>query len=132
MLAGRLPAPIRWWSAERTARDAKSDGCLSTPEAAVGETELALGNSVRARMLADVPLGAFLSGGVDSSLVVALMQRQAETPVRTFSVGFDDRRYDESGHAEAVAAHLGHGPYHVAGYFADGVGLGASFARSLR
>lgn len=107
VLAGRLPAPVRWWSAERIARAAKAGTCLSEPEAAVEQTELALSNSVRARMLADVPLGAFLSGGIDSSLVVALMQRQTETPVRTFSVGFDDRRYDESGHAEAVAAHLG-------------------------
>ncbi|MCC4309529.1 asparagine synthase (glutamine-hydrolyzing) [Alcanivorax marinus] len=107
VLAGRLPVPVRWWSAERVARAAKAGACLSEPEAAVEQTERALSNSVRARMLADVPLGAFLSGGIDSSLVVALMQRQAETPVRTFSVGFDDRRYDESGHAEAVAAHLG-------------------------
>jgi len=107
VLAGRLPAPVRWWSVERAARDAKAGVSLSAPEAAVAETELALSNSVRARMLADVPLGAFLSGGIDSSLVVALMQHQAPTVVRTFSVGFDDRRYDESAHAEAVAAHLG-------------------------
>jgi asparagine synthase (glutamine-hydrolysing) len=57
--------------------------------------------------MADVPLGAFLSGGVDSSLIVALMQAQSSKPVRTFSVGFDDARYDESNHAAAVAAHLG-------------------------
>jgi asparagine synthase (glutamine-hydrolysing) len=63
--------------------------------------------SVGQRMMADVPLGAFLSGGVDSSLVVALMQAQSSKPVRTFSVGFDDARYDESSHAAAVAAHLG-------------------------
>ena len=107
VLAGRLPAPVRWWSTERAARDAKGAERLAAPEAAVAETERALSASVHARMLADVPLGAFLSGGIDSSLVVALMQRQTETPVRTFSVGFDDHRYDESAHAEAVAAHLG-------------------------
>ncbi|MBC7184873.1 MAG: asparagine synthetase B, partial [Marinobacter sp.] len=59
------------------------------------------------QMAADVPLGAFLSGGVDSSLIVALMQSQSSQKIRTFSVGFDDPRYDESGHAAAVAAHLG-------------------------
>jgi asparagine synthase (glutamine-hydrolysing) len=58
-------------------------------------------------MAADVPLGAFLSGGVDSSLIVALMQSQSARKVQTFSVGFDDPRYDESEHAAAVAAHLG-------------------------
>lgn len=105
--AGRLPAPRPWWSAEQAAREAMQAGRIEDPEAAVSAVEQALGQSVRSRMLADVPLGAFLSGGVDSSLIVALMQQQAERPVRTFSVGFDDARYDESQHAEAVAAHLG-------------------------
>ncbi|MDT8878304.1 asparagine synthase (glutamine-hydrolyzing) [Halomonas saccharevitans] len=104
---GRLPAPVRWWSAEQTALRAMQEEPLDDPELAVSAVEQALGQSVRSRMLADVPLGAFLSGGIDSSLVVALMQQQAEAPVRTFSVGFDDARYDESSHAEAVAAHLG-------------------------
>jgi asparagine synthase (glutamine-hydrolysing) len=62
---------------------------------------------VQARMVSDAPLGAFLSGGIDSSLVVALMQRHSRQPVRTFTIGFDDPAYDESRHAEAVARHLG-------------------------
>tara|TARA_R100000900_G_scaffold15508_2_gene13760 strand:- start:91007 stop:92965 length:1959 start_codon:yes stop_codon:yes gene_type:complete len=105
--AGRLPAPVAWWSAEQAARQAMQAEPLHDPEAAVSAVEQALGQSVKSRMQADVPLGAFLSGGVDSSLIVALMQRQTERPVRTFSVGFDDARYDESSHAEAVAKHLG-------------------------
>ncbi len=105
--SGELPAPRVWWSAEQAARKAIQAGCLEDPEAAVSAVEQALGQSVRRRMLADVPLGAFLSGGIDSSLIVSLMQQQADQPVRTFSVGFDDARYDESIHAVAVAAHLG-------------------------
>ncbi|MCL7939440.1 asparagine synthase (glutamine-hydrolyzing) [Halomonas sp. ATCH28] len=105
--AGQLPAPVHWWSAEQAARESMQAEPLNEPEAAVSAVEQALGQSVKSRMLADVPLGAFLSGGIDSSLIVALMQQQAEAPVRTFSVGFDDARYDESSHAEAVAAHLG-------------------------
>jgi asparagine synthase (glutamine-hydrolysing) len=66
-------------------------------------------------MVADVPVGAFLSGGIDSSTIVALMQRHASGPVRTFTVGFDDRSFDESSEAAAVAAHLGteHTAVHV-------------------
>jgi asparagine synthase (glutamine-hydrolysing) len=74
---------------------------------AVGELDGLLRDAVRRRMVADVPVGAFLSGGVDSSLVVALMQAEAARPVRTFTLGFTDRDFDEAPAAHAVAAHLG-------------------------
>lgn len=71
------------------------------------ELEKTLKEAVAQQMSADVPLGAFLSGGVDSSLIVALMQAQSTKPVKTFSIGFDDPRFNEAEFAKAVAKHLG-------------------------
>jgi asparagine synthase (glutamine-hydrolysing) len=77
------------------------------PGEEVEELRALLGEAVREQMVADVPLGAFLSGGIDSTIIVGLMQKASSRPVKTFSIGFDDSAYDESRYAELAARHLG-------------------------
>ncbi|MGF1644439.1 MAG: asparagine synthase (glutamine-hydrolyzing) [Thiotrichales bacterium] len=104
----RLPEPTRWWSAFSVAESGVREPLPAEDEnGASSELEIRLRESVRGQMLADVPLGAFLSGGVDSSTIVALMQAQSMLPVKTFTIGFEDPGYDEAEHANAVARHLG-------------------------
>lgn len=99
------PAPIFYWRALDLAHASMRDDLDDA--AAIAELDAHLRRAIGGQMLADVPLGAFLSGGVDSSVVVALMQTQSARPVRTFTIGFDESGYDEAQHAKAVAAHLG-------------------------
>jgi asparagine synthase (glutamine-hydrolysing) len=84
-----------------------NDPFQGTVTAATDALEQQLSTSIGAQMLSDVPLGAFLSGGIDSSTIVALMQAQSSRPVRTFTIGFDDARYNEAQHAKVIAKHLG-------------------------
>ena len=104
---GALPVPVEYWSAHDAIERARSRPLGGSTDDMADELERALSESVAARMVADVPVGAFLSGGIDSSLVVALMQRNGDRPVRTFTIGFADRAFDESDDAGAVARHLG-------------------------
>ncbi len=105
--AGSGPSLRQYWSVRAAIEEARSLTLDGSDQVLTDAVEEVLGAAVEARMVADVPLGAFLSGGVDSSLVVALMQRHSRRPVRTFTVGFSDRAFDESAEAAAVAAHLG-------------------------
>lgn len=96
----------RWWSLQTAVRAGLASPIREDVEA-VQMLEVRLAEAVQLQSLAEVPLGAFLSGGVDSSTVVALMQQQASRPVKTYTVGFEDAGFDESPHAQAVAQHLG-------------------------
>jgi asparagine synthase (glutamine-hydrolysing) len=96
----------RWWSLAKAAEDGIGNPVTEQAEA-LSLLEEHLSEAVSIQSLADVPLGAFLSGGVDSSTIVALMQRQSSRPIKTFTIGFEEASFDESRYAHAVAEHLG-------------------------
>jgi asparagine synthase (glutamine-hydrolysing) len=110
LASGRPNEHGRWWSVD----DAAHRGLAARGEAdawsdaeATVRLEALLLQAVQGQLLSDVPLGAFLSGGVDSSTVVAMMVRAARERVRSFAIGFEQHGFDEAGHARAVAEHLG-------------------------
>lgn len=104
---GSLTDPMHYWSLQRVAEEGTRHQFSGTETEAIAELNLLLKEAVSGQMVADVPLGAFLSGGVDSSTVVALMQAQSTKPVKTFAIGFHDIAYNEVEYARAVAKHLG-------------------------
>jgi len=99
--------PVAYWSLAEVAERGMASPFAGSEEDAVEQLAELMGAAVRGQRVADVPLGALLSGGIDSTLVTALMQAQASQPVRTFTIGFEEGAYDEAVHARAVAAHLG-------------------------
>ena len=106
--AGEVEPSIEaYWSAEEAVRAGIGDRLELDDEEAVDRLETLLMDAVGKQMMSDVPLGAFLSGGVDSSTIAALMQAQSSQPVRTFSIGFNEPAFNEAEHAKAVARHLG-------------------------
>ena len=104
---GTFPEDRVYWSPGAAIAEAVGEPVTGPEGRMVDRLEQALSDSVTARMVADVPVGAFLSGGVDSSVIVAMMQQASRRAVNTFSVGFADRAFDESLDAAAVAQHLG-------------------------
>ncbi len=106
-LSQREPRIETYWSLTDVAVSGNREPYVGTSDHAVDELEALLKAAIRQQMVADVPLGAFLSGGIDSSTVVALMQAQSERPVQTFTIGFNEEGYNEAVHAKAVARHLG-------------------------
>lgn len=103
----RQAEPRPYWSLAEVAERGMADPFTGDDADAVDELARLMRKAVAGQQVADVPLGALLSGGIDSSLVTALMQAQSTRPVRTFTIGFEEKAYDEATHARAVAAHLG-------------------------
>jgi len=97
----------RYWSPLEEARAGLQDPFTGTEDEAINQLDSILLSSVKMRMISDVPLGAFLSGGIDSSLVVALMQKISTKPIRTFTIGFHESQYNEAKNAKEIAQHLG-------------------------
>ncbi len=102
---GHMPEPNTYWSARKIGMQEPLTDLSDL--AATDALDSLLRQTVGRQMISDVPLGAFLSGGVDSSTIVALMQCQSSRPVRTFSIGFSESDYDEARYAKQVATHLG-------------------------
>jgi asparagine synthase (glutamine-hydrolysing) len=99
--------PVAYWSMIETVRRGRANPFSGSDAEALQAVDDALSEAVALQQMSDVPLGAFLSGGIDSSLITAMLQRQSTRPVQTFTIGFESAAFNEAEHAKAVAAHLG-------------------------
>ena len=100
-------APTPYWTARHAAQQGLSEPLTGGLDEAVSSLDTTLREVIGEQLSADVPVGAYLSGGIDSSAVVALMQGESRSPVRTFTVGFSEKEYNEAAYARAIAQHLG-------------------------
>ena len=100
-------SPIAYWDLQTAVIEGRSNLFQGSDAEAITHLDKLLRSTINEQMIADVPLGAFLSGGIDSSTVVALMQAQSTRPIKTFSIGFTEPKYNEAEYAKAVATHLG-------------------------
>ena len=98
---------FNFWSTEEVCDKGNLSRISATPKEVVDQLEVVLSKAVSSQMQSDVPLGAFLSGGIDSSTIVALMQSQSDSKVNTFTIGFNTKEYNEAKHARMVANHIG-------------------------
>ena len=120
---GKEPQVESYWSLSKVEKEKSDSKFKLTDSEAINSLDELLGDAVGRRMVSDVPLGAFLSGGIDSSIVVALMQAQSSKPVHTYSIGFNETGYNEAQHAAIVAKHLGtsHTELYVTAETAQGI-----------
>lgn len=102
-----LPEPVQYWSLLEAAKYGISNPFPGTDQEAISELDKFLKEAIRGQMISDVPIGTFLSGGVDSSAVTALMQSQSSKPIRSFTIGFHDVAYNEADYANSVARYIG-------------------------
>lgn len=101
-----LPSPKAYWSATQVLHDSLTSPLRLTDEEAIAQTDALLNELVKNCMISEVPIGAFLSGGIDSSLVAALMQANSGTAIKTFTIGFSEQGYNEASYAKTIANYL--------------------------
>jgi len=106
-LANKTPKIKKYWDASRVVKESSLKTFKKSPQEAVEELESLIRKTINGQMISDVPLGAFLSGGIDSSTIVSLMQSESSTPIKTFTIGFNEKGFDEAKFAKSIANHLG-------------------------
>lgn len=106
-LSSKIPKIYKYWDTSKIIKNSINERFHGSPESAVHELENLAISAIKKQMISDVPLGAFLSGGIDSSTIVSLMQTQSSIPIKTFTIGFNEKGFDEAKYAKAIAEHLG-------------------------